>query len=145
MVATRDRTSKPFEVVLTGEAEHWLPALRQIVGPETLIGRKVEGDGELIRVVESGGVDAAVLDEESHREVPVLHVLRMIRRVDPRLPVVIVSRHNERRWLEDALRLAAFSVLNKPLQFEPLLRQIWRMMDREMARQARRRGGEGRP
>jgi DNA-binding NtrC family response regulator len=69
----------------------------------------------------------------------------MIRRVDPRLPVVIVSRHNERRWLEDALRLAAFSVLNKPLQFEPLLRQIWRMMDREVSRQARRRGGEGRP
>jgi response regulator of citrate/malate metabolism len=44
--------------------------------------------------------------------------------------VVVVTAHRDRRWLEHALRLAAFSVVVRPLQLEELLRQIQRMMFR---------------
>jgi len=80
--------------------------------------------------VESGDADAAVLDEDANWEQDVLQVLRMVRRLDRALPVVVVTSHTERRWLESALRLAAFSVVAKPLELENLLRQIQRMMQR---------------
>jgi len=44
--------------------------------------------------------------------------------------VVVLTTRTDRRWLEDALRLTAFSVVIKPLGLEELLRQIQRMMHR---------------
>jgi DNA-binding NtrC family response regulator len=83
---------------------------------------------DLLDVVRRGEADAAVLDDEIQWDVNVLQLLRMIRRINVTLPVAIVTTHTDRRWLEDALRLAAFSVLTKPLQLESLLQQIQRMM-----------------
>lgn len=124
------RRRVPFTLVVSGEAESWLPALNHIVGPQHLVPHRVATGEELLGVVEARIVDAAVLDEDVNWDVPVLHLLRMIRRLDAALPVTVVTTHTDRRWLEDALRLAAFSVLTKPLELEPLLRQIQRIMVR---------------
>jgi len=104
--------------------------LEEIVGPRWLRTRQVDSDTELLETIESGSVDAAVLDEDLSWGPQVLQLLRMIRRLDATVPVVIVSSRTDRTWLEDALSLAAFSVLVKPLQLEQLLRQLQRMMVR---------------
>ncbi len=130
MVGTQDKAKTPFSLVVTGEAESWQRALEVIVGPQWLQTHHVSNGGELLRVVESGSADAAVLDEDAAWGADVLHILRMIRRLDAALPVVVVTRRNDRRWLEMALQLTAFSVVVKPLELEELLRQIRRMMAR---------------
>ncbi len=81
-------------------------------------------------VGEAGRADAAVLDDETDWDLDVMKLLRMIRRVNEALPVVVVTQHRDRIYLENALRLAAFSVVVKPLALEDLLRQIHRIMDR---------------
>ena len=130
MVAALNERKNPFNLVVTGEAETWRPALDQIVGPRWLSLHRVHGDQELLEVVESGQADAAVLDDAADWRIDVLHLLRMIRRLDALLPVVVITGRRDRRWLEDALRLAAFSVVVRPLALEELLRQIQRMMVR---------------
>lgn len=130
MVAAPNKQRSPFGLVVTGEAEIWGPALEEIVGPRWLRVYRVNRDEELLRAVESGLPDAAVLDEEGGWQLDVLQLLRMIRRLNAAMPVVVVSRRTDRIWLEDALGLAAFSVVAKPLQLEELLRQIQRMMTR---------------
>jgi DNA-binding NtrC family response regulator len=129
MVSTMRQQGGPFGLVVTGEAESWLGALDQIVGPEWLKTYPVRNDRELLQVVESGKADAAVLDD-ADSQLDVLQLLRMIRRVNSVLPVVVVTSHRDRLWLENALRLAAFSVVCKPLELEELLRQVHRMMFR---------------
>jgi len=128
MVTALRPDKSPFSLVVTGEAEGWLPALHQLVAPRYLVARPVTSDQELLTVVEAGGADAAVLDDAAGWDVDVLRLLRMIRRVNRTLPVVVVTGRRDRHWLEDALRLAAFSVVTRPLEFEELLRQIQRMM-----------------
>ena len=123
-------TDKPMKLVVTGEAESWLPALSQIVGSQWLMTRKVDTDVELLDAISSGDIDAAVLDDQSDSELDLLMLLRMIRRVSPSIPVVIVTRNQDRRYLEAALQLAVFSVVNKPLEFEDLLRQVYNIMIR---------------
>jgi DNA-binding NtrC family response regulator len=138
MVLTRDRHRTPFNLVVTGEAQSWLPALHQIVGAEYLVPRPVSDDRELLDLVGSGEADAAVLDDTAQWRTDVLQLLRMIRRVNRTLPVVVVvTGRRDRHWLEDALRLTAFSVVTRPLELEELLRQIARMMQRldQMLRQ----------
>lgn len=130
MVATLKQPEKPLGLVVTGQAEYWLDALEQIVGPRLLVTYKVDSGDELLDVVRSGSVDAAVLDDSAQWSLDVLVLLRMIRRLNSLLPVVVVTEHRERRWLEDALRLTAFSVVTRPLALEELLRQIQRMMVR---------------
>ena len=131
MVATlHPQRPRPLSLIVTGEAQWWLPALEKIVGPALLAPCRVSGDDELIEVVQSGRADAAVLDDEAEWSLDVLKLLRMIRRFDAALPVVVLTRRRDRRILEDALRLAAFSVVVKPLALEELLRQIQRIMSR---------------
>jgi DNA-binding NtrC family response regulator len=130
MNAKRIHSGGPFGLIVTGEAETWRPALQRIVGPRWLDVKRVAGEDELLRAVESGRADAAVLDEEAGRDLPALRTLRLIRRIDTGFPVVVVTGQADRRLLEAALRLAAFSVMSKPVGFEALLRQIQRMMDR---------------
>lgn len=129
MVAALNKTERPFSLVVTGEAENWRPVLDAIVGPRWLVTFEARNDREVLEVVRSGIADAAVLDDSAELGVEALQLLRMIRRLDAVLPVVVVTtEHPERRWLEDALRLAAFSVVTGPLELEELLRQIQRMM-----------------
>lgn len=124
----RTRGREPFSLVVSGEAESWLPSLRKIVGPQYLRAYHVDSDGQLLQVVGAGLADAAVLDEAAGWSVDVIHLLRMVRRVNALLPVVVVTSRSDRRLLEEALRLAAFSVVTRPLALEELLRQIHRMM-----------------
>jgi DNA-binding NtrC family response regulator len=132
MVATvaekRPRGKGPFSLVVSGEAESWLPSLRRIVSPQWVTAYQVHSDSQLLDVVGAGLADAAVLDEAAGWSVDVIHLLRMVRRVNALLPVVVVTSRNDRRLLEEALRLAAFSVVTRPLALEELLRQIYRMM-----------------
>jgi DNA-binding NtrC family response regulator len=130
MVAVKDERKEPLSLVVTGEAESWLPALQRLVGPEVLISHRAQSREELLNIIEAGAADMAVLDDDAPLDLSVLQLLRMIRRLDRMLQVVVVTRHHDRRWLEDALRLTAFSVVRKPLELEALLRQIARMMER---------------
>ena len=130
MVTTLKPDQSPLNLVVTGEAVSWLPALERIVGSQYLLARRVHGDRELLDVVTAGGVDAAVLDDAADWRLDALQLLRMIRRVNTTLPVVVVTGRRDRHWLEDALRLAAFSVVTRPLELEELLRQIQAMMRR---------------
>ena len=129
MVATKETSNiDPLELVVTGEAESWLPALGKIVGPRWRRTRRVRNDHELLEVVRFGQADAAVLDDERPWDIDMLRLMRRIRRLDAALPVVLVTHHTDRRWLEDALRLRVYSVVVKPLELEQLLQQIHGIM-----------------
>ena len=115
-------------MVVTGEAGQWYPALSKLVGSRLLHTRLAADDRELLDIVGEGKMDLAVLDEEASSEVDIMRLLRIIRRLDQNVAIVLVTRQTDRRWLEDALELAAFSVLVKPLEFEVLLRQLHGVM-----------------
>ena len=117
-------------MVIAGEAGEWISALGQFVGPQFLQTRFASNDRELLEIVESGEPDVAVLDDEASWDVDLMRLLRTIRRMDNDLAVILVTRHRERRWLEDALQLSAFSVIAKPLELEMFLRQIYGVMVR---------------
>ena len=130
MVAAPNERKGPLGLVVTGEARGWQDALDKIVGPSYVRTYRVRGRNELLSMVQHRVADAAVLDDSGELGLDIIQMLRMIRRVDPMLPVVIVTGQPNRRLLEDALRLAAFSVVSRPLELEELLRQVWRMMTR---------------
>jgi DNA-binding NtrC family response regulator len=132
MVASAAQSERrgSFRLVLSGEAGDYVEALDRIVGPGLIQTFRVQRPNEVLAIVRAGLGDAVVLDQESMRVDP-LRLLRHIRRVNQAMQVVILTgRTVDRRWLEEALRLAAFSVVVKPLHLEQLLFQVHRMMQR---------------
>jgi DNA-binding NtrC family response regulator len=125
---------RPFNLVVAGEAEGWVPTLGRVVGPKWVRMRNVRSDSELLDIVGSGQADAAVIDDQISQQpgwdCDVLNLLRLVRQLDAQLPVVIVTEHQERSWLEQALRLRAYSIVNKPLAFEEFARQVYGIMTR---------------
>jgi len=131
MVASppQDDQANPFTLVVSGEAGEYVDALDRIIGPLWLATYRARTEREMLQLVQSGLPDALVLDEEA-TELDPLRLLRMIRRLNQGVLVVLVTGKRDRRWLEEALRLAAFSVVSKPLMLEEMLLQIHRMMVR---------------
>ncbi len=127
-IITESKTDRPFRLVVTGEAESWLPALEQLIGPRFVEPHMVSNDAELISIVKERQADAAVLDDQVEWGLDVLRILRSIRRLDAQLPVVVVTGHRDRRYLQSALELRAYSVVARPLALEQLIRQIHGMM-----------------
>ena len=117
-------------MVVTGEAGELSPALGKLVGANLLRTTVANSHRELLDIVAGGHFDMAVLDEEALGELDIIRLLRLIRRMDQRVAVVLVTSHSDRRWLEDAIKLSAFSVLGKPLELEVLLRQLYSVMMR---------------
>lgn len=119
----------PFRVVVSGEASRHEEALQKLLGPNVVLTVRAGNPGELLAVIERRQADAAVLDTELGQQ-ELLRTLRMIRRINVTLPVVLVTREVSRWFMEDALRLAAFSVAHKPLEREELLIQLRRIFER---------------
>ncbi len=130
MIPTQHSSETPFRLVVTGQAEDWAPALSRLIGPRYMALQRVHSNRDLMDAVQSHQVDAAVVDDQTDWGGDGLKLLRMIRRIDVNLPVVIVTRHHDRQFLQSALQLKAYSVVTAPLGFEQLLRQVYGMMQR---------------
>jgi DNA-binding NtrC family response regulator len=63
-----------------------------------------------------------------------LWLLKVLRRSEHRTPIVVVNSHATQRQavrlLNDALRLGAFSVVNRPVRIDALLGVIAKLLDR---------------
>lgn len=129
MAPTLEQSNRrPFGLVVSGEARRHEDALRKLLGPKMVVTFTATNAGEIVRIVQHGEADAAVVDAGDPHEL--LKTLRMIRRVNMALPVVLVAQEVSRRFLEDALRLAAFSIAHRPLEREELLMHLRRIFER---------------
>jgi len=149
MRSAPEATSR-FSVLLTEdcqrETEHWtrqLPRFLERIGVEAITARSGQ---EAIQLAESRPIDAAFVDLGTPRspgQMPSAHedqpgglwLLQVLQRQETAPPVVLVNGHayspsQAQRFFNDALRLGAFSVINRPVQLEALLLVAQRLIDR---------------
>lgn len=127
--ATEQPAKKHVGLVVSGDAGRHVEILRTLLGPH-LVDMYNAGDvTELLAIVQRGRADVAIIDSDRGEE-EVLKALRMIRRVNAAMPVVLVTGRVTRRFMEGALRLEAFSIVHKPVEREDLLIQLQRILQR---------------
>jgi DNA-binding NtrC family response regulator len=128
-VVNEQDARRPLALVVSGETRRHAEVLRKLLLPELV--RMLDADtmDELLGIVQHGAADAVVVDSDRDDQ-ELLMMLRLIRRVNWAVPVILVARDATRRFLEGALRLEAFSIAHKPLEREELLMQLRRVMER---------------
>jgi CheY-like chemotaxis protein len=154
MVNARQEDDVRFNVLLTEDREHaiehWTHQLPRLLRPQGIQSFVVRTGREALEVVGSTRIHAAVIDLSTPAgasetgERPSggsgaqggLWLLEVFRRLPRRPPVVVVNSmtftpRDAQRMLNEALRLGAFSVINRPVELEALLAVIRRLVDRE--------------
>ncbi len=140
-----------FNMLLTQDrpqdAGHWSSQLPRLLEPQGVVSYVVRSGVDAVAVAERFEVHAAVIDMATPRNeadggaainsrAAGLWLLELLRRLPNCPPVVIVydAHVNQRdigRLLHEALRLGAFSVLNKPIGLDQLLATFQRLVDRQ--------------
>ena len=152
------QSSARFNILLTEDRphtgeQHWTDQLPRLLQPQGVEAFVASNGRDAIRLAERFAIHAAVIDlgtplgaalgamsstpqPGAARAGPAgLWLLELFRRMPNRPPVVLLrkpaySRGQAERILRDALRLGAFSVLNKPVEIEQLLAVFQRLVDR---------------
>ncbi|MEM9489189.1 MAG: hypothetical protein AAGC55_08590, partial [Myxococcota bacterium] len=129
--------------------EHWTRQLPRLLEPQG-VQAFVAGSGEeALDLTHRFTIHAAVVDLATPRAAETkaatdlpggLWLLDVLRRLPARPPVVVVnsraySARQVHRFLNDALRMGAFSVVNVPVELEDLLNAIQRVVERQYRNQ----------
>ncbi len=123
--------------------EHWTVQLSRLLEPQGVASYLVRSGDEALELTQRVEIHAAVIDLNTPRSAGMnfahaageLWLIELLRRLPNRPPIVLVrspafSRSDVDRLLAHALRLGAFSVLNKPLDLERILAVFQRLLDR---------------
>ncbi|QDU34812.1 hypothetical protein KS4_28880 [Poriferisphaera corsica] len=140
-----------FNVLLTEDREHaiehWTHQLPRLLGPQGVEAVVAKNGREAIDISNELEVHAAVIDLATPQDAANraytssgmpggIWLLEVLSRLPKHPPIVIVNSRTYtprqiHRFLHDALRLGAFSVINQPVQLEQLLGVIQRIMQRQ--------------
>ena len=156
MVNVRQQPDARFNVLLTqdrlydsGGSGHWTQQFPRLLGPQGVVSYTAHSGREAMAITERVEIHAAVLDlatpledaDGSGESIPGpteagLWLIELFRRLPGRPPIIIVhnAAYSQRmlgRLMHEALRLGAFSVLNKPVELERLLAVFQRLVDRQ--------------
>ena len=132
--------------------EHWTAQLPRLLNPQGVVSYLARSAQEAIEVADLREIHAAVIDlatpRDPHggrpddtrggapgRRFGGMWLSELLKRLPDRPPVVIINSpaHTDRqaaRLLQEALRLGAFSVMNKPVGLEQLLVVLQRLLER---------------
>ncbi len=122
------------------EDEHWTRQLPRLMEPLGIHAELASTAREALEAAERTKFHAAVVDlytpvsRGKTGDAGGLWFLQVMHRREERPPVVMVNSRNTRqhtvRLLNDALRLGAFSVVNRPVHVDALLHVIARLLQR---------------
>lgn len=144
-----------FNVLLTEDRDHapghWTRQLPTLLQPQGVRAYVARTGREAVAMVSDLEIHAALIDLATPQEPRTtpgsasavgygdaqgLWVLEVLRRLPNRPPIVVVNsraiaRNEAQRCLNQALKLGAFTVVNRPSDLEDMLNVIRRLIDRQ--------------
>ena len=125
----------------------WVSQLQSLLEPQGVDAEVVHSGREVVDLAGTGDYHAAVIDlglpvglgegcGGSRESDSGLWVLELLQRLPERPPVVVLrgpaqSRRQAERLLGEALRLGAFTVMEKPVKLDQVLNVFRRLVDRQ--------------
>ncbi|GAB4195619.1 MAG: hypothetical protein Kow00105_09860 [Phycisphaeraceae bacterium] len=154
-----EQSASRFNVLLTEDREHspghWTRQLPRLLQPQGVRSYVARSGRQALGLMSQVNIHAALIDLATPQDDPQsqpgprlgfmaqmrtgdegLWVLEMLRRQPNRPPVVVVNSRaiapgQAQRYLNQALRLGAFTIVNRPNDLEDMLNVIKRLIDRQ--------------
>jgi DNA-binding NtrC family response regulator len=122
--------SRQIKVLLVDDEEGYVNVLaKRMTKRQVEVSIALSGS-EAIQTLRKKDFDAAVVDLKME-DMDGIEVLKIFKKMDPELPVVMLTGHGSEKAARDGLALGAFDYLTKPCDLEDLLATITKAAERK--------------
>jgi DNA-binding NtrC family response regulator len=121
--ALKNRDSDPIRLLLVDDEKDFVNILCKRIKRRNIDVTKAFSGAEAIQALRAQEFDVAVLDLKME-EMDGIETLKVLKIMDPRLAVIMLTGHGSAEAAEQGIRLGAFDYLTKPCELEELLGKI---------------------
>ena len=130
MVGREKGQSRQIKVLLVDDEEGYVNVLaKRMTKRQVEVSIALSGS-EAIQTLRKKDFDVAVVDLKME-DIDGIEVLKIFKKMDPELPVVMLTGHGSEKAARDGLALGAFDYLTKPCDLEDLLSTITKAAERK--------------
>ena len=115
--------SDPVRLLLIDDEKDFVNILSKRIKRRNIDVAKAFSGTEAIQALRSQEFDVAVLDLKME-DMDGIEVLKMLKIMDPRLAVIMLTGHGSAEAAEQGIKLGAFDYLTKPCELAELLEKI---------------------
>lgn len=117
------QVKEPIRLLLVDDEEGYVNVLANRMSLRGVDVSKSYSGSEAIKILRKNDFDVAVLDLKME-DMDGLEVLRIFKKMDPELMVIMLTGHGSAQAASDGISLGAFDYLTKPCDFNELLDKI---------------------
>ena len=115
--------SEPVRLLLVDDEKDFVNILSKRIRRRNIDVAKAFSGAEAIQALRGQEFDVAVLDLKME-DMDGIEVLKMLKIMDPKLAVIMLTGHGSAEAAEQGIKLGAFDYLTKPCELEELLKKI---------------------
>ena len=121
--SSKNINSDPVRLLLVDDEKDFVNILTKRIKRRNIDVAKAFSGAEAIRALRGQEFDVAVLDLKME-DMDGIEVLKMLKIMDPRLAVIMLTGHGSAEAAQQGIKLGAFDYLTKPCELEKLLEKI---------------------
>ena len=121
--ALKNMDSDPIRLLLVDDEKDFVNILSKRIKRRNIDVTKAFSGAEAIQALRGQEFDVAVLDLKME-DMDGIEVLKMLKIMDSRLVVIMLTGHGSAEAAEQGIKLGAFDYLTKPCELEELLEKI---------------------
>ena len=121
--SSKSINSDPVRLLLIDDEKDFVNILSKRIKRRNIDVAKAFSGAEAIQALRGQEFDVAVLDLKME-DMDGIEVLKILKIMDPRLAVIMLTGHGSVEAAEQGMKLGAFDYLTKPCGFEELLEKI---------------------
>ena len=121
--ALKNMASDPIRLLLVDDEKDFVNILSKRIKRRNIDVTKAFSGAEAIQALRAQEFDVAVLDLKME-DMDGIEVLKILKIMEPRLAVIMLTGHGSAEAAEQGIRLGAFDYLTKPCELEELLEKI---------------------
>jgi len=130
MTGGKKGQSGKLKVLLVDDEEGYVNVLAKRMAKRQVEVSVALSGSEAIQTLRKKDFDVAVVDLKME-DIDGIEVLKIFKKMDPELPVVMLTGHGSETAARDGLALGAFDYLTKPCDLEDLLATITKAAERK--------------
>jgi DNA-binding NtrC family response regulator len=121
--SSKNIKSDPVRLLLVDDEKDFVNILSKRIKRRNINVTKAFSGAEAIQALRGQEFDVAVLDLKME-DMDGMEVLKMLKIMDPRLTVIMLTGHGSAEAAEQGIKLGAFDYLTKPYELEELVGKI---------------------
>jgi DNA-binding NtrC family response regulator len=122
-ISSENINSEPVRLLLIDDEKDFVNILAKRFKHRNIDVGKAFSGTEAIQALRDHAFDVAVLDLKME-DMDGIEVLKILKIMDPRLAVIMLTGHGSAEAAEQGLKLGAFDYLSKPCELEDLVQKI---------------------